>query len=247
MHIGEVIKKYRYDHGKMSMQAFADKCGLSKGYIAMLERNKNSKTGDPVVPSVETFIKVAKAMNMTLSELADIVDENQPIALISNELSNKSMLYSTSYADTPLRVAEAPAFYSAKHSAVKIPILGSVVAGLPISAYEDVLGFEEITPEMAAHGEHYALRVTGDSMFPHICEGDIVIVRVQPDVESEDIAVVLVNGDEATLKKVKKDSNGMTLYAYNLAVYEPHVYTNKEIAELPIIISGKVVELRRKL
>lgn len=95
MNLGEVIKKYRYDHGKMSMQTFADKCGLSKGYIAMLERNINSKTGEPVTPSVETFIKVAAAMNMNLNELTNIVDENQPVALTSDNFPKGSMLYHT--------------------------------------------------------------------------------------------------------------------------------------------------------
>ena len=80
MHLGELIKEYR-THQKLSMQAFADKCDVSKGYIAMLERNVNSKTGEPVVPSIETFIKVSQAMNMPLSELIEKVDENQPINL----------------------------------------------------------------------------------------------------------------------------------------------------------------------
>lgn len=128
--------------------------------------------------------------------------------------------------------------------AVKIPILGTVVAGMPISAYEDILGYEEITPEMAQTGEFYALKVKGNSMEPRICEGDVVIVKVQPDVECGDIAVVIVNGDEATVKKISKSEEGITLIANNTAVYTPRFYTNKQIAELPVIISGKVVELR---
>ena len=128
--------------------------------------------------------------------------------------------------------------------AVKIPILGTVVAGMPISAYQDILGYEEITPEMAQTGEFYALKVKGNSMEPRICEGDIVIVKVQPDVECGDIAVVIVNGDEATVKKISKSEEGITLIANNTAVYTPRFYTNKQIAELPVIISGKVVELR---
>lgn len=89
MHLGDVIKRYRSEHGRMSMQSFADKCGLSKGYIAMLERNVNSKTGEPVVPSIETFIKVASAMDMTLDELTNIVDENQPVSLIHSEFAKR--------------------------------------------------------------------------------------------------------------------------------------------------------------
>ena len=112
-----------------------------------------------------------------------------------------------------------------------IPVLGRVVAGVPISAYEDVLDYEEISLDMAASGEFYALRVKGQSMEPRICEGDTVIIKVQPDVESGDIAVVLVNGDEATLKQVFKNDAGITLVALNHSVYEPHFYTNKQIQE----------------
>ena len=83
MHLGEVIKKYREDNS-LSMQSFADKCELSKGYIAMLERNVNSKTGEPVVPSIETFMKVAAAMHISLSSLVEQVDENQPVLLEYN-------------------------------------------------------------------------------------------------------------------------------------------------------------------
>ena len=140
-----------------------------------------------------------------------------------------------------LRESESP--YGGNR-AVKIPVLGTVVAGMPISAYQDILGYEEITPEMAQTGEFYALKVKGNSMEPRICEGDIVIVKVQPDVECGDIAVVIVNGDEATVKKISKSEEGITLIANNTAVYTPRFYTNKQIAELPVIISGKVVELR---
>lgn len=82
-------------------------------------------------------------------------------------------------------------------------------------------------------------------MEPEFKEGDIVIVREQPDIESGDIAVVLINGDEATLKKVKKDPNGLFLYAFNQAVYEPHFYSNNDIETLPVRIVGRVIENRR--
>lgn len=134
--------------------------------------------------------------------------------------------------------------YQYKTDSYKIPILGEIVAGMPIDAYENVLGYEDITLDMAAKGEHYALKVKGSSMEPRICDGDIVIVRVQPDVESGDIAVVFVNGNEATMKKVLKHDNGITLVALNPIVYEPHFYTYEEVENLPITISGKVIELR---
>ena len=129
---------------------------------------------------------------------------------------------------------------------IRIPVLGRVVAGIPIEAVEEVLDYEEITPELAATGEFFALQVRGDSMEPRMMEGDVVIVRKQEDVESGDVAIVLVNGNEATVKRVKKQEEGITLIATNTSVYEPHFYSNKEIKNLPVQILGKVVELRGK-
>lgn len=91
---------------------------------------------------------------------------------------------------------------------VRIPVLGRVVAGIPIEAVEEILDYEEITPELAATGEFFALQVKGDSMLPKLEEGDVVIVKKQADVETGDIAIVLVNGDEATIKQVKKVNGG---------------------------------------
>lgn len=132
-------------------------------------------------------------------------------------------------------------------AAVKIPVLGTIVAGIPMEAVENIIGYEEVAQVMAVQGELFALRVEGHSMEPRICEGDVVIVRKQPDVESGDIAIVLVGGSRATVKRVKKTEDGITLIANNVDVYAPHFYTNKEIQELPVQVIGKVVELRGKL
>ena len=128
---------------------------------------------------------------------------------------------------------------------VRIPVLGRVVAGIPIEAVEEILDYEEITPELAATGEFFALQVKGDSMLPKLEEGDVVIVKKQADVETGDIAIVLVNGDEATIKQVKKVTVGIMLYGFNPDVYEPHFYSNQQIEELPVRILGKVIESRR--
>lgn len=130
---------------------------------------------------------------------------------------------------------------------VRIPVLGRVVAGIPIEAVEEILDYEEITPELAATGEFFALKIRGHSMEPRMMEGDVVIVRRQDDVDSGDVAIVLVNGDEATVKRIKKQPEGITLIATNTSVYEPHFYSNKEIADLPVRILGRVVELRGKM
>lgn len=129
---------------------------------------------------------------------------------------------------------------------VRIPVLGRVVAGIPIEAVEEILDYEEITPELAATGEFFALQVRGDSMEPTLRDGDVVIVKKQPTVDSGDIAIVLVNGNDATVKEIKESPSGITLIGHNVAVYTPQFYSNKEIQNLPVQIIGKVVEMRRK-
>ena len=127
-----------------------------------------------------------------------------------------------------------------------IPVLGTVQAGIPIEAVQDIIDYEELNPEMLEHGEEYfALQVKGDSMQPKMDAGDIVIVRKQSDVNHGDTAIVLVNGSEATIKRVLKQEAGIMLAPYNPA-YETKFYSNQEIAELPVQIIGRVVELRAK-
>lgn len=128
---------------------------------------------------------------------------------------------------------------------IKIPVLGYVRAGIPVEAVEDILDYEEITPEMAAQGEHFALKIKGDSMSPRILENDIVIVRKQSDIDSGNIALVLVNGEDATVKKVIKKDTSLMLVSFNGA-YEPIVFNRQEIESLPVEIVGKIVELRGK-
>lgn len=129
---------------------------------------------------------------------------------------------------------------------VRIPILGRVVAGIPLEAITDIEGYEEITPKMASLGEYFALKIKGHSMEPKLTEGDIVIVRKQEDVDSGDTAIVLVNGDEATVKQIKKTEAGIMLIGFNVEVYQPHFYSNEQIEALPVRIIGKVVESRHK-
>jgi len=83
------------------------------------------------------------------------------------------------------------------------------------------------------------------SFIPNVL-GDIVIVRKQPCVESGETAIVLVNGNDATVKQVKETDSGTMLIGHNTAVYTPHFYSKAEIEALPVQIIGKVAELRRK-
>lgn len=126
----------------------------------------------------------------------------------------------------------------------RIPVLGNVAAGIPISAIQNVEDWEEIPSTFGDAREYFALTVKGHSMEPRIWDGDRVIVHKQSDVDSGQTAVVLVNGDEATVKRVKKMEGGIMLIALNPAVYQPHFYSAKDIRELPVRIIGLVKEVR---
>jgi repressor LexA len=123
-----------------------------------------------------------------------------------------------------------------------IPVLGKVAAGIPLDMVEEILDYEEIPIAM---GECFALRIQGDSMSPDIPNGSTVIVRKQDDVESGEIAIVAINGEDATCKRVIKHELGITLASLNPS-FEPMVFGNHDIEEMPIRILGRVMEVRRR-
>lgn len=132
-----------------------------------------------------------------------------------------------------------------KPQGVKIPVLGTVAAGMPISAVEDILDYEEIPQSWQNQGEFFALKIKGDSMEPRMESGDVVIVKQQSDANSGDTVIVLVNGDDATCKRLEKTDNGIMLVSTN-PKYPPMFYSLEDIQAKPVVILGKVVELRQK-
>ncbi len=127
----------------------------------------------------------------------------------------------------------------------RVPVLGRVTAGIPIDAVEYIVDYEEISEDMACKGEYFGLQIKGASMEPKFSEGDVVIVRKQSTIQSGEIGIILINGDEATIKKVMFFEGGMNLVPSNQA-YEVMTFTNEQIEKLPVQILGKVVELRAK-
>lgn len=119
--------------------------------------------------------------------------------------------------------------------AEEVPVLGSVAAGVPIEAQEDVVG-----SVFAEKPGLFALRVKGDSMSPRIMDGDLLLVSPQNTAEDGDLVVAMIEG-EATCKVLRHNSYGVTLVPFN-AAYAPFVYTGTQAEELRIL--GKVVESR---
>lgn len=129
---------------------------------------------------------------------------------------------------------------------VMIPILGTVKAGYDYMARENWEGTIDVEKSLVGNGEDYfALKVHGDSMSPILIEDDIVIVKKQNDFENGDIVVAIINGDEATIKKGKKNENSILLQPFNPS-YEPLIFTNEEIKTIPIEIIGVVKQLKRE-
>lgn len=122
----------------------------------------------------------------------------------------------------------------------KKPILGIVKAGYNMYAEENIMGYEEVSDGESSQGDYY-LKVCGDSMVnARICDGDLLYIKACNDVESGQIAIVLIGDDEATVKRVIKKDNLLILEAANPNV-ENRYFNAKDIEELPVRIIGRVL------
>lgn len=220
MTLGDLINQYRNER-KMSLRAFAEKCGLSHTYISALEKNIDPRTNKPIAPTLDTVKFVSKGMGISIEEILKILDDEQEFKI--NE--------------------EAPKYTN--QSAIVL-IYGTIPAGIPMEMIEDVIDTEEIDSEMLKGGKKYfGLKIKGNSMYPEYLDGDTIILEKVDDCESGQDCVVMVNGDDGTFKRVFKNENGIILQPLN-PEFQPMVYTNEQIEKLHIKIIGKVVELRRK-
>ena len=119
------------------------------------------------------------------------------------------------------------------------PLLGTVKAGYDYLASENIIGYVTIDKKLSDPENYFALKIVGDSMQPVMYEDDIIIVHRQSDVESGQIAIVLVDGEEGTVKKVIKYDNYIELVAFN-SYYPPRKLSKNDNFK----IIGKVVEAR---
>ena len=131
-----------------------------------------------------------------------------------------------------------------------IPVLGTIKAGQPIEAQNNILEYIDM-PIKAFQGgrKYFALKISGDSMFPKYQENDIVIFEQTNDLEkvnNKDCAV-LVNSDDATFKNVSILEDGVVLSPLNTLSYQPKFYSKDQVANLPVIVLGVAVEKRTKL
>jgi repressor LexA len=128
-----------------------------------------------------------------------------------------------------------------EESAISVPIMGRIAAGVPISAIQDHSHDAVVPADMLGPGNHFALTVSGDSMIDAgIYDGDTAIIRETNSAEAGDIVVALVDDEEATLKRLRRKGNSIALEAANPA-YETRIFSPNRIK-----VQGRLVGLLRK-
>lgn len=217
MNIGNQIKKLRTNAGiKQAEMAKA----LETGYTTI----SNYETGYST-PDIETLSRIADYFDVSLDFLIGGKD---------NIITNDELGFAI--------IKPRPG-----QKIVSVNVLGRIAAGVPLEAVEEIIDTEEIVlGESDSVADYFGLKVRGDSMAPRIQNNDVVICKKQSVVENGEIGVILINGCDATLKRVKKLETGITLIPDN-PNFEPTFFTAAEIENLPVVILGKVIELRGKL
>ena len=127
----------------------------------------------------------------------------------------------------------------------RIPIVGHVSAGMGCLAQEDIEGYDIYSKEDINPNDRYiSLQVVGDSMQPKICEGDRVLVQVQPSIDSGRYAVVVIDGEDGVVKKVEYNTDSITLISEN-PYYPPRIFKGAEVQRIQVV--GLVTKVVRDL
>lgn len=130
-----------------------------------------------------------------------------------------------------------------KERETTIPVFDKIPAGIPI---EELQRIDNEYYHGNSKYEYFAFKFKGDSMSPEIIDNDILIIRKQDYAKNDDLCLIMVNGFEGTIRKVKYSSNGLTLIPLNKN-YKEITYSNEQVKDLPIKIIGIVIESRRTL
>ncbi len=214
-HNGHLLLTMNFDTDDFSEQ---EKAILNK-YIDLWNKNENIDINNLIAGlydnSKEKILREYKKFHKKLNELVE-----------KNKITNKNK-----------KNENAPSI---------VLVYGTIPAGIPMECIEDIIDKEEISADMLKGGKQYfGLKVKGNSMFPEYLDGDILILEKVEDCENGQDCCVMVNGNDATFKRIFKNENGIILQPLN-PEYQPMIYTNEQIEQLPIRIIGRVVELRRK-
>ena len=215
--IGERIRKTRVNKG-LTQQQVADSIGVTYQNVSQYERGLRK-------PKNETLLQIADALGVSVYELIGFNGANTndvPLAVLQQQLHQHKQ------SDLPSNVRPISSLHRQR-----VPLIGGVAAGEPIYDPEDAGVYVESPVDADA-----AITIHGDSMVPTYQDGDLVYIKVRPDVPEGAVAVVFLD-DEATLKHVYKRPTGLTLISDNMATHPPIMvefedYANVRIFGVPV-------------
>lgn len=217
------LKELRKARG-ISQQKLATHLNVARSTVAMWETGASA-------PDYEALDKIADFFDVTTDYILGRTDDPHVI--------QESVDF--------LETVSARVRLTTTKIGIRIPVLGRIPAGIPIEAVEDILDYEEIPDDWGRGGkEYFALKIKGDSMYPKYLEDDVVIFLRADDCDSGAECAVIINGEDATFKKVIKQTNGVMLQPLNSG-YEPMYFTFAEVENLPVRVLGIAKEIRRKI
>lgn len=216
------------ENKKITQKELARLFKVAESTISMYERNEREPSFS-FVEKLADFFDVSVDYLLGRMPFSEDMIKKQPTMYLSDksqEVINRLL--------EELRRSEV----EQNANLARIPVLGEIRAGYDLYAEQQVIGYSVVARDEVSDGEYFFLRVKGDSMTgDRIFEGDRVLVRRQEWIEEGKIAVVLVNGEEATLKRVYPQDNMVILQSSNPA-YPPKMYPADEVR-----IQGQVVKV----
>lgn len=221
---GERLQKLRKE-ANLTTEQLAEKLGCAKSTLSRYENSLRSPKKD-FLEMLSKYFDVSIDYLIGNTEVRNIVD-----------LNNKRNI----------NLGDLPGIINL-NDMVRIPVVGTIRAGMPILVEQNIIDYKFVQQEGMQVGEiYFSLEVKGDSMInAGIEEGDFVVVKRQDYIDKEgDIAVVIVNGDEATLKRVYFQPSGIVLQAEN-PNYPPMLIAESEIKSGYVTIVGKAVKLLKE-
>ena len=214
------IKQLREELG-YTQQELADKLKKAKSTIAMYE-NETRKPSLKVLKQLSNIFGCSVDYILGISEKRE--KDNESKLVINNDHIYEALLKITNRDNKRL-----------------LPVLGTVKAGYNYLAQENIIDYIDPSMNIADPENYFGLVVKGDSMAPFFDEGDYLIVhKLDGEFSTNDIGIVLINGDEATVKKVVRTDTGIELHAFN-PYYPVKKFTYEEMDKLPVKVIGVVV------
>jgi len=220
MEINEMIKKRRLELG-LTLKDVAASLGVAESTVLRYERKDIQNMG------IDKIVQLAKVLKCSPADLLGW-DTNQLPLEDAIEVINAITITGENEEEN-----------------AKIKLFGSLPAGIPIDAITDVIGYERIPAAWQTDGRHYiALRVKDISLYPRYLDGDLLIIRLTPNIRNGCDAIVYLDGADATLRQVQTNDDGsLTFKPYN-PEYPPKTYPTGADG---VAILGVVVQMRRTL